>query len=264
MRKDMGAIWGRKGIRALLVVLPVVLVVFIPLAYFVTISLLPVAENAAFPKTILSLLSSESAGHGYRQFWMEAFTTLLCPMLFLAVPIICAAASASCAFVGEKENQTLETILLSSMDRKSIFNAKITACVLISLVISLISFVAFSITVSVADLMLSAPFFFNLDWLILVFLLTPALTLFSVTFVAMILVWVRNMLEALQTVGYLLLPFILLYLVQFTGVFRVGPLLLVILAVLLAVLSIVMFNFSARRFQAERLLTRPKEAPHEN
>lgn len=259
----MNAIWSRKGIRSLLMILPVVLVVVIPLVYFVTISLLPVPQNAQPSDAVKALLPIESSQRGYRQFWMDAFTTLLCPLLFVCVPIVCSVASASCAFVSEKENGTLETVWLSSLKSRSVFHAKITACVLISVIISLISFVIFAITVSIADLMISAPYFFSWDWLATVVLLMPAVALFSVVFVSLILPRVHSMGESLQTMGYLMLPFLLLYLAQFTGVFRINLLFLLILAVLLFLLSIVLFNASARGFQAENLLSRPGEGSSE-
>lgn len=259
VRKDLSAIWGRKGIRALLIVLPMVLVVVIPLVYFVAISLLPMDNGAALPEMIQAMLPADSAQHGPRQFWMDAFTTLLCPILFLCVPVVCAVASASCAFVAEREYGTLETIWLSSMNSKSIFNTKITVCTLISTAISLIAFLAFSITISVADIVLSAPYFFSFEWLVTVFLLMPAVSLFSVVFVSLILPRVRSVEESLQTIGYLILPFLLLYLIQFTGVFQIGVLMLVILAVLIFAAAIVLFNLSARRFQAERLFFHKEE-----
>ncbi len=233
--------------------MPLVLVVIFPLVYFVTISLLPATETASPPEVILSLLPPETAEHGYRQFWMDAFTTLLCPLLYLCVPVVCAVASASCAFLGEKENGTLETLFLSSMNAKSIFSAKITACSLISVLISLVSFVVFAITMTVADIMISAPYFFRLEWLALVVLLMPVLAFFSVTFISLIMPRVFSVGEALQTMGYLLLPFVVLYLLQIVGVIHINALLLIGLAVLLAVVSIILFNCSARRFQPERL-----------
>lgn len=242
-----------------MMVLPLILVVVLPLIYFVAISLFPVPQAPHFSAAIQALLPEKSGDYRYRQFWLDAFTTLLCPLLFLMVPIVCAVASASCAFVGEKENGTLETLFLTSVNVKSIFNAKITVCSLISVIISLVSFLAFSITASITDLLLSAPYFFNLEWLVTVLFLMPVLVLFSVTFVSLVLPRVYSVGEALQTMGYLILPFILLYLAQFTGAFQINALLLIGLAALLAVLSIILFNISARKFQADHLLTKEPE-----
>lgn len=257
MGKDISAIWGRKGIRALLMVLPVILIVIVPLVYFVAISLFPASPGSQIPAALRAILGNDRAGDS--QFWMDAFTTLLCPLLFLMVPIVCSVASAACVFVGEKENSTLETLFLSSMSAKSVFSAKITACSLISVAISLIAFVLFSITISIVDLLLSAPYFFNLEWLVTVVVLMPVLSMFSVTFVSLVLSRVYSVGEALQTMGYLILPFLILYLVQFTGVFRITALFLIILSLVLALLSILLFNLSSRRFQSEYLAERPVE-----
>ncbi len=256
MRKDLNAIWRRKGIRALLMIMPAVLVVVIPLAYFATISLLPVPETAHRPEVLLSLLSAETAGHGYRQFWMDAFTSLMCPMLFLAVPIVCAVTSAACVFVSEKENHTLETLLLSPMSSRSIFNTKITVCVMVTIIISVVSFFVFAITVSVADIVISAPFFMSLEWLVTLFLLMPSVTLFSVVFVTLLIHRVGSVGECLQTVGYILLPFLVLFLIQFTGAIRLNALFLGVLSVVLFAVSVLLFNFSARRFNADSLFSR--------
>lgn len=256
VKKDLRTILYQRGIRVLLTALPVVLMVVIPIVFSVAVSLMPIEENAPLPEVFDYLLPSNSEGTP-RQFWMYIFTTLLCPMLFLSVPIICAVASASCAFVGEKADSTLETLLLSSVNPKSVFSAKITACALVSVAISLLSFLAFGITMTVADLLTGAPYFFSFDWLITVLLLMPALAFFSVVYVSLILMRVHSVGESLQTVGYLLLPFIVIYLAQFAGVFRITTLFLVVLAVLLAVLSIVLFNLSARKFQAENLMDKP-------
>lgn len=166
---------------------------------------------------------------------------------------MCAVASASCSFVGERENGTLETLFLSSMSEKSIFNAKITACTIISVVISLISFVLFTITVSIADIMLSAPFFFSLEWLVTALLLMPSLALFSVVFVSLIINRVHGTSEALQTMGYLILPLAAMCIIQLAGAVKVGFLFLIVFAALLLVLAIILFNVSARNFRAERL-----------
>ena len=73
--------------------------------------------------------------------------------------------------------------MLSSVDAKSLLHAKVTCCTLLSMAISLVSFVAFLIVVSVADILMGAPYFFNLEWLVCVVLLMPMVALFSVLFV---------------------------------------------------------------------------------
>lgn len=254
--KDLRVIWQKKSQRALLMILPLVLVVGIPAVYFVAISLLPVEPGARLPKALLDLLPEYAAGLDYRQGWLVAFTQLLCPMLYLCVPILTAAASASYAFVNERESGTLESLLLTSMGAKSVFNAKITCCTVLSVLISGLGFVAFGITVMVADLFAGVPLFFNFNWLALLVLEMPTLSLFSVVFVALIINRVHSTGESLQTMGYLILPVAALYLAQFTGALRVGLPVLAIIAAVLAVADVVLFNVAARSFTPEKLLAR--------
>ncbi len=253
VKKDLSEIWRRNSMRALMMALPLVLAVILPIVCFAAISLLPEQTISSVPQLLRTMVGWNSDSSGSRPFWATVFTSLICPILYLMVPVICAVASASCAFVDEKEKGTLETLRLSSMSTKSIFNAKITVCVLISAAISLITFVIFTVTVFIADLLVGAPFFFNLEWLATVVFLMPVLCLFSVVFVSIILPKVHSTAESLQTMGYLILPLLLLYLIQFSGAFRITAAFLIFLAVLLLILSIVLFNFSSRKFLFEDL-----------
>lgn len=258
-RKDLGSIWRQSAFRSMITLLPVILVVAVPIILIMTISILPDSGNQVFPQALQKLLPADHGSLPYRQAWIDAFTTLICPLLYLCVPILCSAAAASFLFVWERENGTLENLLLSSMETKSVFHTKITVCILLSIFISLVSFVAFGITLTVADLLTGAPFFFNLEWLVLLFLLMPATALFSTVFISLILMRVHSSGEALQTVGYLILPFAVLYLVQFTGLIQINFLFLTVLAVLLAAVSVVLFNLSAKGFQTGKMFDKIRE-----
>lgn len=257
--KDLGAIWRNKGTRALLMALPVLLVVALPLVYSVAISFLPSEGSLALPEKLAELLGGVE-GLGPRRQWMAAFTTLLCPMLFLCVPVVTSVTAASQVFVGEKEGGTLETLMLSAIDARSLLHAKVTCCTLLSVAVSAISFVAFGITVSVAELLMGAPFFLNLEWLVCLVLLMPVIALFSVVFVCWELPRVHSVGEAMQTMGYLILPLLLLYLAQFAGAFRISVPLLLGIVLLLGILSIVLFNVTSRQFQPERLFNTYQES----
>ena len=244
--KDLGAIWRSKGTRAVLMLLPVVLIVLIPLVYSVAISFLPSEGALALPDKLADLVGGID-DYGPRRQWMAAFTTLLCPMLFLCVPVICSVTAASQVFVREKEGGTLETLMLSSMDARSLLHAKVTCCTLLS------------IAISVADILMGAPFFLNLEWLVCLVLVMPMVALFSVVFVSWELPRVHSVGEAMQTMGYLMLPLLLLYLVQFTGVFRITVPWLLGITLLLGVLSVILFNSAGRQFQPERLFQTCRE-----
>lgn len=184
VKKDLHAIWARRSVRALLIALPLFLVIVLPVAFFLLVTLLP-KGGAVQPQQLLLQMELRQGELTNTALWATAFVNYICPMLYLVVPVICAVAAGSCAFVSEKENGTLDTLFLSSMRAKSVYNAKVTACTLITVLISWIAFFAFAITASVAEILLGAPFFFRLSWLVMVVLLTPALAFFSVVFVGL-------------------------------------------------------------------------------
>ena len=244
--------WSNGGMRTLLMLAPVIAVVGLPIAAYLSISLLPEAQIPS--DSVLALLPDPNRGS--KQLWMEAFSKLLCPLFYLCVPILCGVTTAASSFAREKEDHTLETVFLSALDSRSIYNAKVTGCCILSLLISWISFAALTITLSVLGLLLSAPFFLNLEWIIVSLLITPALVFFSVSFVSLILHRVQRVQETLLTCGYLILPLAVLYVLQFSGVFYCGPFLLLVFFLLIAAFGVVLFNRSGIQFNAETLFTR--------
>lgn len=256
VKKDIRSIGSKGGRRGLLILLPLMLVVAVPAVYFAIISLMPAEPGARLPEGIEKMLPGYARGLDYRQGWFVAFTELLCPMLFLCVPILTGAASASYAFVTERESGTLETLLLTSMGPKSVYGAKITSCTLLSVLISGGGFLAFTVTMAVADAFMGVRFFFDLEWLLLLVLETPALSLFSVVFVALTVTRVHSTLESLQTMGYLVLPVAAIYLMQLCGVLRLGSLAIAGIGVALAAADVVLFNAASRGFTPEKLLER--------
>lgn len=256
VKKDIRSIGARSGRGALLILLPLMLVVAVPAVYFAVISLMPVEAGARLPEGIAGLLPEYARGLGYRQGWFVAFTELLCPLLFLCVPILTGAASASYAFVTERESGTLETLLLTSMGPKSVYGAKITSCTLLSVLISGGGFLAFTVTMAVAGAFMEVRFFFDLDWFLLLALETPALSLFSVVFVALTVTRVHSTLESLQTMGYLILPVAAIYLMQLCGVLRLQSLAIGLIGAALLAADVVLFNAASRGFAPEKLLER--------
>lgn len=279
VKKDLLEAWSRTGLRTLMIFIPIVLVVIVPVIFLVAISLIPIdtvgmlpegisgftqvgidllpgeIAYSLIPEKISAMISTSGLSEDYRQDMFFAFTTLLCPMFFLSVPVLCATSAASSAFIAERENGTLESLMLSSMDRKSIFNAKISGCVIFSVLVSLVSFIAFTITVAVGAIILSCSFFFNFDWFIIIVLLMPAISIFCVVFVSLLSIRIKSMGESLQLSGYFILFIALIYLAQFSGLFQINVFVLILFAVLILVADFIMFNKASKNYTAEKQLT---------
>lgn len=148
----------------------------------------------------------------------------------------------------------MESLLLTPMTVREIFRAKVEMCVRLSLLVTGISLVLFGVTAAVGNMILKMPFWLDWAWLVVILLLAPALTVFGVVFMVLVSGRSKSYMEAMQTSGYIILPLILLFVGQFTGLFVLGAIPLLILAVLLFLLDYGLFRMAAGKFTPERLL----------
>ncbi len=253
IKKDFSEIWNTKMARNTMLALPVILVVFLPAMYLAIIYLVPSEQVNGMDK-MLSLLPPEAKHFSQRQSMFYMLTNVLCPMFFLMIPLMISSISAACSFVGEKERNTIETLLLTPLSVDRIFKAKVFGCVILSAVSTAISFIAFSITISIGDILLEMPFFLNWNWLVLVLLLAPAITVFGVIFMVIFSGRSKSYMESFQTSSYIVLPLVLLFIGQFTGLFQLNALILLIFSAVVLLLDIVLLAFGSRSFTPEKLL----------
>lgn len=254
MRTDIRQIWRQRGNLVYMLVIPLTLMLVLPITCI--ICLIPVSDAGQLPEQLLALLPEQVAQLPYRAALFVLYTRLLAPMCFLVVAVTCAVALASHGFVRERENGTLETVMLTAVRDRDLFRAKVTGPLMVTLVVLLASFFLFSMAIMVGSLVLAAPYFINLEWLITFFMVAPCLAVGCVVFVAFRAATAVSYGESLQTMGYFILAVVLLYILQFTGLFKIGPLLLLLLNLLLLVGDIVLYRQAFKRFTPERLLTR--------
>lgn len=181
-------------------------------------------------------------------------TNMMFPMFFLMIPLMVSSVSAATSFVGERERGTLETLILTPMSLQQIFRAKVLGCILLSAIITSISFFAFSIVITVGDIILQMPFFLNWNWLVLILFFAPAVTVFGVVFMVLVSAKSKSYIESVQTSGYIILPLLFLFLGEFTGLFLLNAIHFLIISAVIIALDAVIWGFAARSFQPEKLL----------
>lgn len=255
IRKDFREIWGSRMARSTVLIVPLLLVVVLPVALVVMVSTIPESEINGAEK-MMELLPKEARGFNFRQSMLYMMTNLMFPAFFLMIPLMASSVAAASSFVGEKERGTLQTLLLTPMDMKQIFRAKTLGCVLLSAIVTAISFVAFAVVISVGDLLLGMPFFLNWSWLVLILFLTPAATVFGVVFMVMTSAKSKSFIEATQTSAFLVLPLVLALIGQMAGLFRISALFLLLAAAVVAAADGLLFAFAGRSFTPEKLLRR--------
>lgn len=124
----------------------------------------------------------------------------------------------------------------------------------LSLLVTGISLALFAVTIVVGNFLLDMPFWFDWAWVVLIVLLAPALTVFGVVFMVLVSGRSKSYMEAMQTSGYVVLPLILLFVGQFTGLFVLGPVVLLILSAVIIGLDFLLFHLASGSFNAEKLL----------
>ena len=128
-------------------------------------------------------------------------------------------------------------------------------CALLAGVITLLSFAAFFAITAVGGILTGAPFFFNLNWFILVFLMSPALMVLGVVFMVMVSGRSKTTVEAMQVSGYIVFPVLLLFVGQITGLFVLEWWMLLAVTVVIAAVDLLLFNRGFAKFTAEKLLS---------
>lgn len=254
IRKDLNEIWTVRMVRNTLIAVPVCMVVLLPVVYLVLIFTVPPGQMNGVEQMLQLMPKDLREDFNIRQSMFYLMTNLICPMFFLMIPLMSASVSAACSFVGEKERGTIETLLLSPVRVSSIFKAKVVGCVLLSMIATAISFAAFAIVIAAGDILLKMPFFLNWNWLVLLLLFAPALTVFGVIFMVLVSGRSKSYLESMQLSGYIVLPLVLVFVGQFTGLFQLNAVLFLLISAVLAAVDVVLGLIASRAFTPEKLL----------
>ena len=158
-------------------------------------------------------------------------------------------------FVGEKEKHTLETLLYCPLSVKQIFQAKVLASFLFSMMVALISFAAMMIVLEMEAIfimdMLIVP---AAGWIVILCLLSPSISLITVTLIVRGSAKAQSVEESQQGAVFLIVPLILLVAGQFAGVMLLNVWILLGLGVLCALLAWVLLQKAVGRFTYEMLL----------
>lgn len=162
---------------------------------------------------------------------------------------------AASSFVGEKEKHTLETLLYSPLTLHQIFRSKVLASFLLSMLVSLFSFLVMTIVVEAEILFLFGSFLLpKINWLILLALLSPGVSLIAVTLIVRGSAKARSMEESQQGAVFLIMPVLLLIAGQFTGVMLLNAWILLILSFLCIGLAWLLLKKAVKGFTYEMLL----------
>ena len=162
---------------------------------------------------------------------------------------------AASSFVGEKEKHTLETLLYCPMSVKQIFRSKVAASFILSMTVSLISFLAMILVLEFETFFLMGNLLLpSVNWLIILLIVSPAVSLIAVTLIVRVSAKAQSVEESQQSAVFLIIPLILLIAGQFTGVLLLNKWILLGIGAVCALLAWLLLKKCMGRFTYDMLL----------
>ncbi len=253
IKKDIRGITDNSRMFAALLVVPIVFTVVLPLILLIVLRFVP-TEAADFQKA-LSMLPEGFLTEGTEQAILTLMLNYFMPVFFLLIPIMAASVTAASSFVGEKEKRTLETLLYCPLSLKQIFRSKVLSSFLLSMAVSLFSFVILMLVMELGSFFLlgfsPVP---GLQWPLVLLLLSPGLSMIGITLIVRVSVKAKTVEDAQQGSVFLILPVILIIIGQSSGLLLISPWILLLFGVVVAAAAALLFSGSMKHFQYETLL----------
>ncbi len=252
VKKDIRGITSNRRLFSALWIVPLALTVVLPSIFVCTAHFAPDDPDVL---ALLELLPGAANTESVELAIAGIIFNYILPAFFLMIPIMTASVMAASAFVGEKEKHTLETLLYCPLSVKEIFRAKVLASFLLSMLVSLVSFAAMLTVLELESVFLmGSPLLPGGGWVIVLFLLSPAVSLIAVTLIVRNSARAQSVEESQQSAVFLIIPVILLVVGQFAGVMILNVWILLGLSIVCALLARLLLQRAVKRFTYEMLL----------
>ncbi|HEY8345692.1 MAG TPA: ABC transporter permease subunit [Symbiobacteriaceae bacterium] len=178
---------------------------------------------------------------------------LLAP-LFLIIPLMTASVISADSFAGEKERGTLETLLFAPVDMWSLFAGKVLAAFVPAVVVSLVTFLLCALSVNLAAWPLFHRIMFpQVNWLPLMLLVIPAVSLLAILANVFISARVATFQAAYQLGGTVVLPILLLVAGQVTGVLVLSAMVVTVVGLVVAAIDVLLLRQVLRHLNRNQL-----------
>jgi ABC-2 type transport system permease protein len=254
--RDLGAIVRSKAIVLPMVFLPAALLVALP----VSIGLAANSRTLSAERLLQALPSSLAEpvlAHPPDERLVILVLGYLVAPLFLIVPLMVSAVSASDTFAGEKERRTLETLLHLPMRDRDLYVAKLLGGYIPAVAVSWIGFVIFAVLANIVCWPVMGRIFLPTQtWGIVILWLAPAVAALGLGIMVRVSVRVANTQEAQQLGGAVVMPLVILAVGQTTGLLLARQLIAFAAGAVIWVIAVVLNVRGARAFTRDRMASR--------
>ena len=214
--KDMRSVTANFQVWGPMIILPLLFVVVLPAALMLGLRYGGDLSQSTQMSDLVKML--DTVGPVMAGSKLDAFTTVnqklayivtnyLFAPFFLLIPLMSATTVSAQSFAGEKERGTLESILFAPVDALSLYMGKILAALIPAVGLSFISFLIYGVVVNTLGWpMFGRLFFPDLNWLPLMLLVIPMISLGAILFSVYVSSRVATFQAAYQMSGLVVLP----------------------------------------------------------
>ncbi|MGI6566494.1 MAG: ABC transporter permease subunit [Firmicutes bacterium] len=173
---------------------------------------------------------------------------------FLIIPLMLSSVITANSFAVEKERGTLETLLFSPVEIRTLFAGKVLSAFIPGMAVTFLCGLVYGIVVNVLAYPLFEELIFpTLNWAVLLLWTIPAVILFAIFINVIISAKVKGFQEAYQLSGLLVLPVLALVLGQALGALVLDTQWLLWGGAMVLALAMGMLGFISRHFDRNRL-----------
>ncbi|MBV7504013.1 ABC transporter permease subunit [Bacillus sp. sid0103] len=242
-QKDIKTTFSSKKVWVPMIILPLLLCILLP-AIFAYVGLntellgqsskdLEKPINAIiknFPDEELRNTLAALPTMGYKSAYY--FLNFMMIPFFLMTAIINSFVTSSNSFAGEKERNTLETLLFAPISITELFLGKVIASFVPTIIITFVAFILNAVIVNLISFrVFNEILYLDSTWLLLMFWVIPALVIFSIVLIVLVSARVKSFQEAQQFGGIMVLPVVGLIISQVSGFFFLSSLTLFLIGV---------------------------------
>ncbi len=258
LKKDLREVAAQRMVMIPMIIVPVILCVVIPAVILIVFLEIDVSliSGAELLEDIIPLYSVPGEFSETMEQMVYIFFNYTFIPFFMIVPVMAASIIASNGIVGEKERRTLETLLYTPLTNREFLLGKIASAFIPAAAISFIAFAGYFLAVNLAyyflrgGMLVTSPI-----WIPSILLLSPGVSLLGLGITLLVSLKAKSFMEAQQIAGVVVVPFLILIIVQLTGVVVFKPLYIILFALFLFVISGFIILRIGPRFDREEILT---------
>lgn len=176
---------------------------------------------------------------------------------YLMLPLMVVHSIAADAIAGERERKTLEALVYTPTTDAELLLGKLAAAFVPGVAVAWGGFVVYGISANVGAWMsVGAIVFPNWTWVVVAVWLAPAVAAFGLGVMVIVSARAETQQGAYQTGGFVVIPILLLFVGQASGVLVLGVWSAIVMGAALWALDVALLMFGRRYLRRDRLLAR--------